>query len=88
MVTFAASIFFICLKQKNKLESHKNLCEHKDFWNIVISWEYTKKKTPFSIYADLQFVIEKIDGCKNNTDKSSATNASKRILSGLSMATI
>ena len=42
MVTFVPWIFFIRLKQKNKLESHKNLCENKDFWNIVISSEYTK----------------------------------------------
>ena len=32
----------ILLKQKNKLQSHKNLCENKDFWNIVISSECTK----------------------------------------------
>ena len=88
MVTFVAWIFFIRLKQKNILKSHKNLCENKDFWNIVISWEYTKIKTPFSIYADLQFLIEKTDGCKNDSEKSSRTNVSERISSGLSMSTI
>ena len=41
---FCCLNFFIRLKQKNKLESHKNLCENKDFWNIVISSEYTKIK--------------------------------------------
>ena len=55
---------------------------------FVISWEYTKIKTPFSIDADFQFEIEKIDGCKNNTEMSSATNASKSISSGLSISTI
>ena len=45
-------------------------------------------KTPFAIYADLQFSIEKIDGCKNNSEKSSTTNVSERIWSGLSMSTI
>ena len=25
-------------------------------------------KTPFIMYADLEFMIEKIDGCKNNPE--------------------
>ena len=30
-------------------------------------------KTPFIIYADLESLIEKIDGCKNNPENSSTT---------------
>ena len=38
--------------------------------------------------ADFACLIEKIDGCKNNPENSSATKVSKHIWSGLSMSTI
>ena len=51
--------------------------------------QYQKSdKTPFIIYADLECIIKKIDGCKNNPENSSTTKVSKHILSGLSMSTI
>ena len=51
--------------------------------------QYQKSdKTPFIIYADLECIIKKIDGCKNNPENSSATKVSKHILSGLSMSTV
>ena len=40
------------------------------------------------IYADLECIIEKIDGCKNNLEKSSTTKASEHIPSAFSMSTI
>ena len=45
-------------------------------------------KAPFIIYADLECIIEKIDGCKNNPENSFATKVSKHIPSGFSMSTI
>ena len=45
-------------------------------------------KAPFIIYADLESLIEKIDGFKNNPEKSSTTKVSKHIPSGFSMSTI
>ena len=61
---------------KKKPDSHKKLYQNKDFCNIIMPSEDTKilefnqyqksDKTPFIIYADLQCIIEKIDGCKNN----------------------
>ena len=45
-------------------------------------------KAPFLIYADLESSIIKIDRCKNNQDKSSATKVSEHILSGFSVSTI
>ena len=39
---FCCLNFLHSFKTENKLESHKNLCENKDFWNIVISSEYTE----------------------------------------------
>ena len=40
------------------------------------------------IYADLDCITEKIDGCKNNPVHSSITKVSEHILSGFSMSTI
>ena len=85
-------------RTKNKLDSHKKVCENKDFWNVIIHSEDTKTlefnqyqksdKTTFIIYADLECIIEKIDGRKNNPDNSSTTKVSKHIPSGFSMSTI
>ena len=40
------------------------------------------------IYADLECIIEKIDGCKNDPENSSTTKLSKHIPSSFSMSTI
>ena len=42
----------------------------------------------FIIYTNLEFIIEKTDGCKNNLENSSTTKVSKHIRSGFSMSTI
>ena len=45
-------------------------------------------KALFIIYADLECILEKIDGCKNNLETSSTTKLSKNIPSTFSMYTI
>ena len=60
---------------ENKRESHKKVCENKDFCNVIMPSEDTKilkynqyqksDKAPFVIYLDLECLIEKTDGCKN-----------------------
>ena len=45
-------------------------------------------KAPFIIYADLECIIEKTDGCKNNPENSSTKKVSKHIPSCFSMSTI
>ena len=45
-------------------------------------------KVPFVIYADLESLIEKTDGCKNNPENSSTTKAGQHIPPGFSMFTI
>ena len=51
--------------------------------------QYQKSdKAPFIIYADLECIIEKINGCKNNPENSSAKKLSEHISSGFSMSTI
>ena len=71
---------FYCLncshsfRTKNKLESHKIVCENKNFCDTIMRSEDTKilefnqyqksDKVPFLIYTDLECIIEKIDGCE------------------------
>ena len=51
--------------------------------------QYQKSdKVQFIIYADLECIIEKIDGCKNNPENLSTTKVSEHIPSGFSMDTI
>ena len=51
--------------------------------------QYQKSdKTPFIIYGDLESLIEKIDGFKNNPEKSSTAKVGEHIPSGFSMSTI
>ena len=63
---------------------HKKVCENKDFCNVVMPSsedteilefnQYEKSdKAPFIIYADLECIVEKINGCKYNHKNSSTT---------------
>ena len=77
---------FYCLNcihsfvKENKRESHKKVCENKYFCNVIIPSEGTKilefnqhqksDKALFIIYEDLECLIKKIDGCKNNLENS------------------
>ena len=92
---------FYCLhsfKTKNKLKSLERVCENKDFCSVVMPSEDTKilelnqyqksDKGSFIIYANLECIIEKIDGCKNNPENSSTTKVSEHIPSGVSISTI
>ena len=45
-------------------------------------------KASFFIYADLEFIIEKIDRCKNNLKSSSATKENEHITSDFLKSTI
>ena len=82
-------------RTKNKLESHKKVCENKDFCNVIMPSEDTKilefnqykksDKAPFIIYGDLK----RIDRCKNNTENSyTTTKVGEHIPLGFSKSTI
>ena len=85
-------------RTKHKLESHKKLCDSKDFYDVVMpsedtkilefSQDYKSDKAPFIIYADLESLMGKTEGCKNNLEKLSTTRLSEHIPSGFSMPTI
>ena len=50
--------------------------------------QYRKSaKTPSIIHTDLESLIERIDGCKNNSEKSSPTKLDEHILWVYSMST-
>ena len=54
---------------------------------ILEYYQYQKSdKVPFVIYADLECLIEKIDGSKNNPENSSTTKVGEHIPSGFSMS--
>ena len=75
---------FYCLsclysfRTKNKLESHKKVCEKKKkkifvtlqcLLKTLAFNQYQKSdKAPFVIYADLECLIEKINECKSNPE--------------------
>ena len=69
---------FYCLsclhsfKTKNKLESHKRVCENimpSEHTKILQFNQYQKSdKAPFFIYVDCKCIIGRIDGCINNPE--------------------
>ena len=92
---------FNCLyffRAKNKLELLKNALENKYFCTMIITSEDTKiiefnqyqksDKASFIIHADLEFIIEKIDGRKNIPNNSSTAKVRKQIQSSLSVSAI
>ena len=94
---------FYCLncfhsyRTKNKLESHKKICENRDYCNVempneankIVKYNQGEKsiKSPFIIYADLECLLEKISTCYNNPEKSSTAEINKHTPSGYSLFT-
>ena len=95
---------FYCLnclhyfRTKNKLESHKKLCENKDICNAIMPSEGSKilelnqyqksDKALFIIFVDLECIIEWINGYNNNPKNLLTTKFIKHIPLGFSMPTI
>ena len=83
---------------KNKLEKHKkNICENLDYCHVemptkdnnIIKYTHGEKsiKIPFTIYADLECLLEKISTCQNDPNKLSTTKINKHTPSGYSIFT-
>ena len=72
---------------RKEIESHKKVCGNKDFCNIIMYFadtnllefnQYQKyNKALFIIYADLEYILEKIDGCNNKHENLSTTKVHK-----------
>ena len=83
---------------ENKLKSREKICKNKDFCGIVTPSEkdnalefnqhMKSDKMSYIIYADIESLIRKIDGCANNLEKSSTTKKYEHVPFGYSMSTI
>ena len=75
----------------------KKVCENNDLCNVVVPPEDTKtefnqyqkyEKATFIIYADIECLIEKIDGCTKIRESSFTTKVIEHISSGFTKSTI
>ena len=81
----------------NKFELHKKICENHDYCRVemptkdnnIIKYNQGEKsiKMPFTIYADLECLLEKMSTCINNPNGSSTTKINKHTPSGYSIFT-
>ena len=57
--------------------------------NKILKYNHGEKsiKVPFIIYADLESLLEKMNTCHNNPEKSSPTKINRHIPSGYSLFT-
>ena len=82
---------------ENKLKKLKKVYENYDYCyaempekdNKILKYNHGEKsmKAPFIIYADLESLLEKMNTCHNNPEKSSTTKINKYTLSGYSLFT-
>ena len=82
---------------ENKLESHKKLCENHDYCciempnedNKILKYNHREKsmRAPFMFYADLESLLEKMDTCYDDPEKSSTAKINKHTPSGYSLFT-
>ena len=89
--------YFCSYSTKNKLEKHKKICENHDYCHVetatkdnnIIKYNHGEKsiKIPFTIYADLECLLEKMSPCQNDPNKSSTTKINKHTPSGYSIFT-
>ena len=94
---------FYCLScfqsytRENKLKKHEKACENHDYCYVQMPEEDNKilkynqgensMKVPFIIYADLKSLLEKMNTCHNNPEKSSTTKINKHTPSGYTLFT-
>ena len=93
---YCLNCFGACTTE-NRLESHKKVCENHDYCcvkmpnedNKILKYNHGEKfmKAPFIIYADLESLLEKMETCYNNPEKSSTTKINKHTPSGYSLFT-
>ena len=88
---------FHAYRTKNKLETHKKICENHDYCHVempnednkIIKYNQGEKsiKSSFIIYAELECLLEKISTCYNNLEESSTAEINKHTASGYSLFT-
>ena len=94
-ITSTSNLSFIY--NKKKLKKHERVCTDHDFCDIIMPDEDNKilkynpgeqsLKVPFIIYADLECLLQKINTCQNNPEKSYTEKKAKHKPSGYSLVT-
>ena len=84
-------------RTENKPKSHEKVCKNNNFSEIAIqSWkgnisefsQYIKSdKISYIIYADIESLIKKVDGCLKNLEDFSTAKIGEHIPCGYSMST-
>ena len=84
-------------RTKDKLKEHEKVCKDHDYCykempnenNKILKHNHGKESTkaPFTIYSDLESLLEKQSTCHNNPKKSSTTKINKHTASGYSLFT-
>ena len=82
---------------KRKLKKHERICKDHDFCdpkmpdenNKILKYNHGEQslKVPFIIYADLECLLQKINTCQNNPEKSYTEKKAEHIPSGYSILT-
>ena len=82
---------------ENNLKKHKKVCENHDHCYVempekdhrILKYNHGEKyiKVPFIIYPDIESLLEKMNTCHNNPEKSSAIKINKYAPSGHSLFT-
>ena len=88
---------FCSYTTENKHKKHKKVCENHDYCyaempegdNKILKYNQGEKsmKVPFTIYGDLESLLETINTCHNNPQMSSTTKINKHAPSGYSLFT-
>ena len=88
---------FSFVHDKKRLEKHEKICKDHDFCHVKMPDENNKilkynpgeksLKVPFIIYSDLECLLEKIDTCSNNPEKSYTEKKAKHKPSCYSLVT-
>ena len=94
---FYCSNCFHSYTTENKLKKHKKVCENCYYCyvemleegNKILKYNIGEKsiRAPFIIYADVESLLEKMNTCHNNPEKSSTTKTNKHTPSGYSLFT-
>ena len=82
---------------KNKLKKHEKACNDHDYChaempnedNKILKYNHGEKslKASFMIYAELECLLEKMQSCQNNLEKSYTEKKTKHMSSGYSLFT-
>ena len=83
---------FCSYTTENELKKHKNVCKNHDYCyvempeedNKTLKYNHREKsmKVSFTIYADVESLLEKVNTFHNNPEKSSTTKMNKHTPSG------